>query len=127
MATPRVSAVANRPIRAVLMVAALSNFMAVALSGENVITLHITCLWIEEKEFFEPGRESLDAAGNPFGAQRSSTRERTRLHRSCFFSDGPRRAGGNSCPVHVAEALIYRRIGPGLEGVGERRATFYGM
>ncbi|MGI8841729.1 MAG: ATP-binding protein, partial [Caulobacteraceae bacterium] len=29
--------------------------------------------------------------------------------------------------VHVAEALIYRRIGPGLEGVGERRASVYGM
>ena len=29
--------------------------------------------------------------------------------------------------VHVAEALIYRRIGPGSEGVGERRASAFGM
>ena len=28
--------------------------------------------------------------------------------------------------VHIAEALIYRRIGPGMEGVGERRASVYG-
>jgi magnesium chelatase family protein len=29
--------------------------------------------------------------------------------------------------VHVAEALIYRRIGPGSEGVGERRASVFGV
>jgi len=29
--------------------------------------------------------------------------------------------------VHVAEALIYRRIGPSSEGVGEVRASVYGM
>jgi magnesium chelatase family protein len=29
--------------------------------------------------------------------------------------------------VHVAEALIYRRVGPGSEGVGEARATAFGM
>jgi magnesium chelatase family protein len=29
--------------------------------------------------------------------------------------------------VHVAEALIYRRIGPGSEGVGEARMSVYGL
>jgi len=29
--------------------------------------------------------------------------------------------------VHVAEALIYRRIGPGSEGVGEARMSVFGM
>jgi magnesium chelatase family protein len=29
--------------------------------------------------------------------------------------------------VHVAEALIYRRIGPGSEGVGEARMSVFGL
>jgi len=29
--------------------------------------------------------------------------------------------------VHVAEALIYRRIGPAVEGVGDQRAGAYGV
>lgn len=66
------------------MVAALDELVVLSDSGNNLISLRVTCQWSEEKESFEPAWEFLNPAGEPLTqkAQRA-------MNLSGFFAYAP--------------------------------------
>ncbi|MFI4934981.1 MAG: ATP-binding protein, partial [Caulobacterales bacterium] len=71
----------------------------------------------------EPGRALLSRAAEAGGLTARGWTRTLRLARTIADLEG---AGGVR-RVHVAEALIYRRIGPSADGLAERRASVYGL
>jgi magnesium chelatase family protein len=80
--------------------------------------------WLQNIVALDPPAKALMARAAEAGALTARGWTRTlRLARTIADLEGAPAVRR----VHVAEALIYRRIGPGSEGVSEARASVYGL
>jgi magnesium chelatase family protein len=97
-----------------------------AKSGEGVPGLNARAegRWLETiAALDEPGRALLSRAAEAGSLSARGWTRTLRLARTIADLEG-------SAPVrriHIAEALIYRRIAPSAEGLGEARASAYGV
>ncbi len=93
-------------------------------NGATALNARAEGAWLETIAALDPPAKALMARAAEAGALTARGWTRTlRLARTIADLEGANAVRR----VHVAEALIYRRIGPASEGVGEARASVYGL
>lgn len=93
-------------------------------NGATALNARADGPWLETIAALDPPAKALMARAAEAGALTARGWTRTlRLARTIADLEGATAVRR----VHVAEALIYRRIGPASEGVSEARASVYGL
>ncbi len=93
-------------------------------NGATALNARAEGAWLETIAALDPPAKALMARAAEAGALTARGWTRTlRLARTIADLEGANAVRR----VHVAEALIYRRIGPASEGVAEMRASVYGL
>ncbi|HEY5105481.1 MAG TPA: YifB family Mg chelatase-like AAA ATPase [Caulobacteraceae bacterium] len=96
---------------------------AVERAGAAVLNARAEGAWLEEIAALDaPAKALLARAAEAGGLTARGWTRTLRLARTIADLE----AAPTVRRVHIAEALIYRRIAPGADGVGEARASVYG-
>nr|MBA3812361.1 ATP-binding protein [Caulobacteraceae bacterium] len=93
-------------------------------NGATALNARAEGAWLETIAALDPPAKALMARAAEAGALAARGWTRTlRLARTIADLEGANAVRR----VHVAEALIYRRIAPASQGVAEARASVYGL